>query len=66
MVHPFWCEHLDKSSKYVVVNYRFSDKNAALRVQTWYCPECGVHGAETELVECYGEPAPEKASGQTA
>lgn len=46
-----WCEHLDKRSKITVVDYRCAERNASLKIQSWYCPECGVHGAETELVQ---------------
>lgn len=46
-----WCEHLDKVSKYTVVNYVFDSREITLRVQTWVCPECGVHGAASEIVQ---------------
>jgi hypothetical protein len=44
-----WCEHLDMSSKYTLLTYRFDDREITLRVQTWVCPECGTHGSDTEL-----------------
>lgn len=46
-----WCEHLDKSSKYTILKYNFDSREVTLRVQTWVCPECGIYGSETELVE---------------
>ncbi|HMM21975.1 MAG TPA: hypothetical protein PKA10_14745 [Selenomonadales bacterium] len=46
-----WCEHLDKISKYTYIKYSLESKDVMLRVQTWICPECGVHGAETEIVK---------------
>lgn len=46
-----WCEHDEKTVKYTNLNYEFGDKAILLRVRSWYCPECGVHGAESEIVE---------------
>ncbi|MCX7780378.1 MAG: YgiT-type zinc finger protein [Negativicutes bacterium] len=46
-----WCEHLDKVSKYTDLQYEFGQKQIVLRVQSWYCPECGVYGADTELIK---------------
>lgn len=51
MHHAIWCEHLDKRSKISVVDYRCAERVTALKIQSWYCPECGVHGAETELIQ---------------
>jgi len=45
-----WCEHLGITSKYTTLKYRFDNREVVLKVQTWVCPECGVHGAETEIV----------------
>jgi hypothetical protein len=50
-----WCEHLDITSKYTTLKYRFGEKEVVLRVQTWCCPECGVHGAATEILNCEQE-----------
>jgi len=46
-----WCEHLSKVSKYSMLKYQFEDREVILRVQTWMCPECGMHGAETEIAD---------------
>ena len=46
-----WCEHLDKRSKYTNVSYHVEGGQVVLKVQTWYCPECGVHGADAEIVK---------------
>lgn len=51
-----WCEHLEKTSRYTTLKYSFASGDVLLRVQTWMCPECGVHGAATEIVE----PKPDK------
>lgn len=51
MVRNKWCEHMEKTSKYTVIGYDFDGRRLLLRVQTWLCPECGVHGAHSELVE---------------
>ncbi|MDR3589586.1 MAG: hypothetical protein P4N41_07990 [Negativicutes bacterium] len=45
-----WCEHLGITSKYTILKYRFDGREVVLKVQTWVCPECGVHGADTEIV----------------
>lgn len=45
-----WCEHLDKTCRYTTLRYNFDSGEVVLRVQSWVCPECGVHGAETEIV----------------
>jgi hypothetical protein len=45
-----WCEHLDKTSKYTTLKYEFGHKTVLMRIQSWFCPECGVHGAETEVM----------------
>lgn len=50
MHNAVWCEHLEKRSKITVVDYRCTDRSARLKIQSWYCPECGVHGAATEIV----------------
>lgn len=50
-----WCEHLEKTSKYTLVNYDFEDSRLTLRVQTWVCPECGIHGAHSEIISPAGE-----------
>jgi len=46
-----WCEHLSKVSKYSILKYQFEDRVVILRVQTWMCPECGMHGADTEIAD---------------
>lgn len=55
------CEHLELSSKYTVLKYYVDDREVLLRVQSWVCPECGTHGAETEIVN-QGERAISTAS----
>ena len=45
-----WCEHLDKTCRYTTLRYNFDSGEVVLRIQSWVCPECGVHGAETEIV----------------
>ncbi len=50
MKKSVWCEHLDLSSKYTMVKYYVADREVLLRVQTWICAECGVHGSDSELV----------------
>lgn len=57
MGHDKWCEHSELTSKYSLVKYRMNDEELVMRVQTWICPECGVHGAHTEIVkpECRRE-----------
>ena len=50
MEKQYWCEHGDKICKYTVVDYEHSYKTIALRIQSWFCPECGVHGAHSEVV----------------
>lgn len=50
MKKQLWCEHSEKISKYVIVDYQFEDNTKELKIQSWLCPECGVHGARTELV----------------
>jgi hypothetical protein len=46
-----WCEHLDKSSKFTTVRYEVEERQVTLKVQSWLCPHCGVHGAESEIVD---------------
>lgn len=50
MKKQLWCEHSEKISKYVIVDYKFDDNTKELKIQSWLCPECGVHGARTELI----------------
>ncbi len=45
-----WCEHTEKISKYVVLDYDFVNFSKKLRIQSWLCPECGTHGAKSELL----------------
>lgn len=45
-----WCEHVDKVSKYSLQEYFNHDEKILLRIQSWFCPECGIHGASTEIV----------------
>lgn len=46
-----WCEHGDKISKYTVLNYEGSNKSTTQRIQSWFCPECGAHGAQSEIID---------------
>ena len=46
-----WCEHDEKISKYTTLNYECNVKSVILRIQSWFCPECGVHGAKSEIVD---------------
>lgn len=50
MKKQLWCEHSEKISKYVIVDYKFEDNTKELKIQSWLCPECGVHGARSELI----------------
>lgn len=45
-----WCEHMDKVSKYTNLQYELGSKTVVMRIQSWFCPECGVHGAVTEVM----------------
>lgn len=51
MQSSHWCEHMEKASKYTTVGYDFEGRRLTLRIQTWACPECGVHGAHSEIIE---------------
>ena len=51
MQRAIWCEHLEKRSKFTLVDYRCLDGVTKLKVQSWFCPECGVHGAETAIIQ---------------
>ena len=51
MTSSYWCEHLEIISKYTFVKHNVNGKEVFLKVQTWLCPECGVHGAKTEISE---------------
>lgn len=46
-----WCEHPDKICRYTTLKFDSAHGDVLLRVQTWMCPECGVHGADTEIVK---------------
>lgn len=50
MKKEIWCEHMDKTSKYTTLQYEFGYKTVTMRIQSWFCPECGVHGADTEVL----------------
>lgn len=50
MINKLWCEHLDKASKYTLIKYYVGEKEVVLRVQTWFCSECGIHGSQTEII----------------
>lgn len=50
MNNQLWCEHLDKASKYTLIKYYVGDREVVLRVQTWFCSECGIHGSQTEVI----------------
>ncbi|MEG6584242.1 hypothetical protein [Dendrosporobacter sp. 1207_IL3150] len=50
MVEQRWCEHDEKTSKFTMLDYQFEDKTVKLRVQSWFCPICGMHGAETQVI----------------
>lgn len=45
-----WCEHAEKIAKYIIVEYDFENVKKKLRIQSWLCPECGLHGANSELI----------------
>lgn len=47
MSRYIWCEHFDKRSRDTIVDHPCLDGVTVVRVQSWYCPECGFHGAET-------------------
>lgn len=49
MTNSNWCEHLEIISKYTLIKHYRKDDEICLKVQTWLCPECGVHGAKTEI-----------------
>jgi hypothetical protein len=51
MNSALWCEHDEKNSKYTTVKHNFDDKEVLLKVQTWMCPVCGIHGSITEVAE---------------
>ena len=51
MVKQIWCEHGEKVSKYTTLNYDCYTKSVILRIQSWFCPECGVHGAQSEILD---------------
>jgi hypothetical protein len=51
MKKEIWCEHTEKVSKYVIVDYEFGNLLKKLRIQSWLCPECGIHGAKSELLD---------------
>ncbi len=46
-----WCGHSEITSKYTLVKYSLNDQDLLMRVQTWMCPECGMHGADTEIIK---------------
>lgn len=50
MNNQVWCEHLDKASKYTLIKYYVGEREVVLRVQTWFCSECGIHGSQTEII----------------
>ncbi|HAK73590.1 MAG TPA: hypothetical protein DCP36_08310 [Sporomusaceae bacterium] len=50
MNNQVWCEHLDKASKYTLIKYYVGEREVVLRVQTWFCSECGIHGSRTEII----------------
>lgn len=58
MVKREWCEHEEKTSKYTILDYRFDSKVVKLRIQSWFCPECGLHGAETQVLDPAPPPRP--------
>ena len=45
-----WCEHAEKISKYTMLNYDCSTKSVIIRIHSWFCPECGVHDALSEMI----------------
>lgn len=59
-----WCEHDEKTSKYTMLEYQFADKMVKLRVQSWFCPEYGMHGAETQVLN--PPPTPKQMNGNPA
>lgn len=46
-----WCEHDEKIVRYTNMDYEFSGNRVVVRIKSWFCPECGVHGAASEMVE---------------
>ena len=50
MNNQVWCEHLAKASKYTLIKYYVGEREVVLRVQTWFCSECGIHGSQTEII----------------
>lgn len=62
MNQSVWCEHLDKRSKFTIVDYHCSDGVTLLKVQSWYCPECGVHGAATQIIERGQDSVPSRST----
>ncbi|SFL39407.1 hypothetical protein [Pelosinus propionicus] len=50
MYKQIWCEHVEKIAKYITVEYHFESETKKLRIQSWLCPECGVHGANSEII----------------
>lgn len=51
MKKQIWCEHDEKISKFTFVNYHSDDTPVIQKIQAWWCPECGLHGAESDLVK---------------
>jgi hypothetical protein len=45
-----WCEHEEKISKFTFVNYHGKETPVIQKIQAWWCPECGLHGAESDFV----------------
>lgn len=46
-----WCEHDEKLSKYTYVKYQYHEEIVTQRIQSWWCPECGLHGAESDIIK---------------
>lgn len=46
-----WCEHDEKIVRYTDMSYEFFGKSVVVRIKSWFCPECGVHGAVSEKIE---------------
>lgn len=51
MEQHIWCEHGEKISKYTFLNYECRSKSITQRIQSWFCPECGAHGAHSEILD---------------
>lgn len=51
MDNQHWCEHEEKIVKYTILKYECHTKTVMIRIHSWFCPECGVHGAQSEIID---------------